>query len=471
MAVMSHELRTPLTAVMGYAELLHDGIVGPINSEQKNFAFRIMKSAEHQVSMIDDIMDFAAIEAGKLVVKPQVTNVIKAVTDAVSLVEPLLRAKNLAFDVEAPNSLLATTDPARVKQVLVNLLTNATKFTDHGSVTLEVETHGDKMVFRVTDTGVGISEANQDKIFEKFWQVSQGTTRTVGGGNHYVDVFVDEEGYVWVGVHFGSRGLGHNIAMGFNALAGGYNWGERVAEREGLLSLQSILGQDYWELMHLAGDYAYAGREWVANTVVKILGGKQVDLVHNNHNFAWREKHYIVDDDYTDEVIVVRKGATPAFPGQRGFIGGSMGDDAVIVEGALDGGRLSPFVMKEGLDDYPEPVGRVQERAMYSTVHGAGRVMSRTEAKGKRNRKTGELKLDADGNAVKPPKITEQMMDEWLKERGVIRRGGEVDEAPQAYRRLPDVLAAQGNTVNVLHTLKPVIVVMAGSDVFDPYRD
>src|SRR5688572_20683823 len=141
---------------------------------------------------------------------------------------------------------------------------------------------------------------------------------TVGGGNHYVDVFADENGDIWVGVHFGSRGFGHTVASGFLAIGQGAKWGTRVPEREVLLDLDQPTGQDYWTLMTLAGEYAYAGREWVARKVVSILGGREVELVHNHHNFAWREQHD------GQEVIVVRKGATPAFPGQKGFIGGSM---------------------------------------------------------------------------------------------------------------------------------------------------
>ena len=151
---------------------------------------------------------------------------------------------------------------------------------------------------------------------------------TVGSGNHYVDVFADESDAIWVGVHFGSRGFGHTIASGFLALSQGEKWGARVPEREALLPLDQPMGHDYWALMTLAGEYAYAGREWVARKVVAMLGGRELELVHNHHNFAWREEH----DGET--VIVVRKGATPAFPGQKGFVGGSMGDDAVIVRGA-----------------------------------------------------------------------------------------------------------------------------------------
>ncbi len=261
---------------------------------------------------------------------------------------------------------------------------------------------------------------------------------TVGGGNHYVDVFADENGDVWVGVHFGSRGFGHAVASGFLALSQGKRWGERVPELEALLSLARPLGHDYWQLMTLAGQYAYAGREWVARKVVAILGGEERELVHNHHNFAWKETH--AGTDY----VVVRKGATPAFPGQKGFVGGSMGDNAVIVEGARQDSER-------------------QRAALYSTVHGAGRVMSRTAARGKVNRKTGAL--------ITPGKVTWEMLRHWVGEKGVILRGGGLDESPHAYRRLPDVLAAQGDTITVLHTLTPLIVVMAGENEFDPYRD
>ena len=265
---------------------------------------------------------------------------------------------------------------------------------------------------------------------------------TVGSGNHYVDVFADEAGAVWVGVHFGSRGFGHTVASTFMALHQGGAWGDKGKETEALLSLDDELGKDYWALMTLAGRYAYTGREWVARKVVELLGGREKELVHNHHNYAWKEMHD------GREVVVVRKGATPAFPGQKGFVGGSMGDDAVILQGRAD----------------PDAETKTQqEAALYSTVHGAGRVMSRTQAAGKwdykrKIRKTAGL-------------ISQEMMQDWLAEKGVILRGGGLDEAPQAYRRLPDVLAAQGATVEVLHTLTPLVVVMAGANEFDPYKD
>jgi len=265
---------------------------------------------------------------------------------------------------------------------------------------------------------------------------------TVGSGNHYVDVFADETGAIWVGVHFGSRGFGHTVASNFLALGQGAQWGERVPETEVLLPLDQHLGHDYWHLMELAGRYAYAGREWVARKVVALLGGRELELVHNHHNFAWNETHE------GEELVVVRKGATPAFPGQLGFIGGSMGDDAVIVRGA---------------ESQDPAVVETQREALFSTVHGAGRVMSRTAAAGKRHRKTGKM--------ISEGKVSPEMMQEWVARKGVLLRGGGLDESPHVYRRLPEVLAAQGGTIEVLHTLRPLVVVMAGADEFDPYKD
>lgn len=269
---------------------------------------------------------------------------------------------------------------------------------------------------------------------------------TVGSGNHYVDVFVDEYDQLWVGVHFGSRGFGHGVASGFKNLALTGDWFENAKEQEVLLHMKSSLGQDYWALMELAGEYAYAGREWVAREVVKLLGGTEVDLVHNHHNFAWKEQHET--DQGEEELIVVRKGATPAFPGQRGFVGGSMGDNAVILKGRQT---------TEAVD--------LQAAAMYSTVHGAGRVMSRTQAAGKYKGWGKDRVKVSDGL------ISADMLEQWLKPMNVVLRGGGLDEAPQAYRRLPEVLEAQGATIQVEHTLRPLIVVMAGPNEFDPYKD
>lgn len=252
-------------------------------------------------------------------------------------------------------------------------------------------------------------------------QMAQAQLGTVGGGNHYVDLFRDaKDGHVWIGVHFGSRGLGHKMTTGFLKKLGAT---DRMDAAPTILEAESELGRRYIAAIALGGRYAYAGREWVVDTIRGMLAAKVTKTVHNHHNFAWQERHG--DRDYW----VVRKGATPAFPGQERFVGGSMGDDAVIIEGiASDDARTS----------------------LYSTVHGAGRVVSRRAAKA-----TFDVKA----------------MDAWLTKKGVIRIGGELDESPMAYRRLDAVLAHHAGTIRVKHRLEPVLVLMAGRDVRDPYRD
>jgi len=191
---------------------------------------------------------------------------------------------------------------------------------------------------------------------------------TVGSGNHYVDIFEDEKDRIWVGVHFGSRGLGHKTATHFLKAAGAK---DGMDVEPCVLPINSDLGSQYLEAMKLAGDYAYAGRDWVCARVVSLLGASILEEVHNHHNFAWLEEHG------GRKLWVVRKGATPAFPGQKGFVGGSMGDVSVILEG-----------VEHALGN----------ETLYSTVHGAGRVMGRMEAKGKYN-KTGECVRAGQGHA------------------------------------------------------------------------
>jgi tRNA-splicing ligase RtcB (3'-phosphate/5'-hydroxy nucleic acid ligase) len=256
---------------------------------------------------------------------------------------------------------------------------------------------------------------------------------TVGSGNHYVDLFTDEQDRVWIGVHFGSRGLGHRTATYFLEKAGAK---DGMDVEPCVIRADSDLGAQYLECMALAGEYAYAGRDWVCSRVAKLLGGKILEEVHNHHNFAWREAHG------GEDFWVVRKGATPAFPGQKGFVGGTMGEVSVILEGVEN---------------------ESAKHSLYSTVHGAGRVMGRMEAKGKVNRKTGEVK--------RAGKVTQEMMEGWLRRANVELRGAGLDESPDCYKRLPDVLAEHGDSIRILHTLTPVGVAMAGANEFDPYKD
>lgn len=296
---------------------------------------------------------------------------------------------------------------------------------------------------------------------------------TVGSGNHYVDLFRDEEDYLWIGVHFGSRGFGHKTASGFLALAQGLKFEEHANEGEMdsppiVFPTDSELGQAYIEAMTLAGEYAYAGRDVVVDTVKHLLGAFTDYEVHNHHNFAWHEEH-------DGEMFwVVRKGCTPAFPGQQGFVGSTMAEESVILEGTDSAGD-----------------------ALFSTVHGAGRAMSRTEAAGKKRKRWSCNNRDCDW--VQPPRTHkpddgacpncghDKLTKRWVQERegridweattadldakGIELRGAAADEAPGAYKRLDEVLAAHGNTIRILHRLQPIGVAMAGPDIYDPFKD
>lgn len=264
-------------------------------------------------------------------------------------------------------------------------------------------------------------------------QKAQQQLGTVGSGNHYVDLFTDELDRVWIGVHFGSRGLGHGIASWFLKAAGAK---DGMEVEPCVLDVAGDLGEQYIKAMELGGAYAYAGRDWVCGRVATLLGATILEEVHNHHNFAWRETHG------GDELWVVRKGATPAFPGQKGFVGGTMAEPAVILEGV----------------ENPDA-----KLSLYSTVHGAGRVMGRKEATGVFDRRTGACKRE--------PKVTGDMMTAAVKEAKVELRGAGVDESPHCYKRLNEVLAAHGGTIRILHTLTPVGVAMASAKEFDPYKD
>src|SRR6478752_2592909 len=276
----------------------------------------------------------------------------------------------------------------------------------------------------------------------KLAQLAASQLGTVGSGNHYVNLMVDEEGMVWIGVHFGSRGFGHKTASGFLALAQGLPFDGRA--HEGEMDSPPVLFEVDSELGEAAGAE-----------------------VHNDHDCAWREEH--LGRTYW----VVRKGCTRARPGQEGFVGGSMGTESVILEGV------------ESAEN---------EKALYSTVHGAGRVMSRTQAAGRVRKRTrwacghrdcpyvadepgtcpehcSKLRKWRTEEQVKPGLVDWPAVQARLREQGIVLVGGGADEAPEVYKRLPEVLAAHGDTIRVKHTLRPLGVAMAGRDVVDPYKD
>ncbi len=302
---------------------------------------------------------------------------------------------------------------------------------------------------------------------------------TIGSGNHYVDLFEDGgDGALWIGVHFGSRGFGHKTATWALEQAGATN--DSMMAPPVTIPVDSELGAQYIDAMERAGRYAYAGRDWVVCRVLSLLGAQATDYIHNHHNYAWRETHGGRD------LWVHRKGATPAFPNQRGFVGGTMGEYAVILKGI--------------------PSERSAE-ALYSTVHGAGRVLSRTQAAGKTKRtKTwtcgqrecvhheqgfpvsqfnrgrdnslprcpdcgGALRLWTVLTPIREGLINFEEVQARMREANIELRGAGADEAPACYKRLSDVLQEHAGTITVTNILMPIGVAMAGRDEFDPFKD
>jgi RNA-splicing ligase RtcB len=297
-----------------------------------------------------------------------------------------------------------------------------------------------------------------------------GYSQPIGGGIAY-------EGYV------SPSGVGYDIGCGnkavqtkltrsdLDALGGvetvmreiarriSFGMGVAATERVDHPVLDKIRSADFAPQRKLA--------ELAESQLGTVGSAEAVHEVHNHHNFAWREEHF------GRVYWVIRKGCTPARPGQEGFVGGSMGDDSVILEGVA------------GVD---------ADESLHSTVHGAGRVMSRTQAAGRVRRRKRCACTHRDcphvaespgtcpehGGNLRKVWIEEQVkrgVVDWpavqarLREQGIVLIGGGADEAPEVYKRLPEVLAAHGGTIRVKHTLRPLGVAMAGRDVVDPYKD
>ncbi len=182
LAVMSHELRTPLSAIIGYEELLFDGITGPVNDGQRTQLGRIKASATHLLSLIDEVLTLSRVEAGREVTNPERIPVLEALHESAVLAEPLAAEKGLVLRVVPPDDSCAVwADATKLRQILLNLLTNAIKFTDSGSVSIESGKCGEMIEIMVRDTGIGISPADHERVFDTFWQVEQKSTRKVGG--------------------------------------------------------------------------------------------------------------------------------------------------------------------------------------------------------------------------------------------------------------------------------------------------
>lgn len=180
LATMSHELRTPLNAIIGYQSLLKEGIDGTLNESQLAQLSRIRAGADHLLGLIDEILTYSRVEAGKEVVRLEDAELRPIVEEAVAMVKPLAGAKGLTLRVDVPDARL-TTDSGKLRQILLNLLSNAVKFTDSGEILVRGHLNGDTAEFSIADTGIGIADENLQRIFEPFWQVQQSATRRAGG--------------------------------------------------------------------------------------------------------------------------------------------------------------------------------------------------------------------------------------------------------------------------------------------------
>jgi tRNA-splicing ligase RtcB len=265
---------------------------------------------------------------------------------------------------------------------------------------------------------------NATRLLKSLQMKGKQQLATSGSGNHFVEwgaftLYGDDAQlglkagkYLALLSHSGSRGVGFKIANTYTAIAEEMHPGlDKGLQKLAWLPLDSEAGQEYWLSMELAGRFASANHFVIHQRVARAAGLKEVAMVENFHNFAWRE----VLPDGT-EAIVHRKGATPAGAGVLGIIPGSMGDAGYVVRGKGDA------------------------QSLQSASHGAGRAMSRKAAFNS---------------------ITKTARDEYLRQKGVTLLGGAIDEAPQAYKDVRQVIAAQDDLVEVIGTFTPKIVRMA----------
>jgi signal transduction histidine kinase len=178
LASMSHELRTPIGAISGYADLLKDGLFGPVVPEQEEPLQRIKSVSSHLLSIVEEILVFARVEAGREDVRLVDTEAAAELRQAVNAVEPLVKKKGLTIDVDMPAERIPMrTDSVKAGQILINLLGNAIKFTEKGGIHLRVSRESDMVRFVVEDTGEGIPASHIERIFEPFTQIETSFAR------------------------------------------------------------------------------------------------------------------------------------------------------------------------------------------------------------------------------------------------------------------------------------------------------
>ncbi|PWH12037.1 MAG: hypothetical protein DDG60_15240 [Anaerolineae bacterium] len=184
LANMSHELRTPLNSILGFTDVMLEGIDGPLTEYMENDLRLIQKNGQHLLSLINDVLDMAKIESGRMNLHPERFNLYDLIQNVMNITSALANAKNLTLFIEPDTdpALEITADETRIKQVLINVVNNAIKFTESGYISIHAACTGDdKILITVNDTGIGIPADHLEKIFQEFSQVDTSTTRKVGG--------------------------------------------------------------------------------------------------------------------------------------------------------------------------------------------------------------------------------------------------------------------------------------------------
>lgn len=182
LSVISHELRTPLNFIMGFGSILQDEIAGPLNAKQQEFLSKMLNGVDRMLVLVNDLLDFAKIQAGKLDLVAVPTDFVPLAKEVHSTLKPLAEQKGLTFTLDVPDRLVAVLDGPRIVQVLNNLVGNAIKFTPAGgSITLRARREGDDLVVEVQDTGIGIAEDDLPRLFTRFLQLDMSSTRQAGG--------------------------------------------------------------------------------------------------------------------------------------------------------------------------------------------------------------------------------------------------------------------------------------------------
>jgi signal transduction histidine kinase len=185
LGTISHELRTPLTAIIGYAELLQDGLAGPLAEPQAEFVRRIRESSDHLLRLVEEVLRYTRLQAQEEQPVLARVDVGALAEQSLAVVVPLAHRKGLALHLDRPDApVWLDTDATKLRQILVNLLGNAVKFTDHGEVRVRVlppRRDDDPVTLEVADTGIGIPAALLPHVFDPFWQAEQTTTRLRGG--------------------------------------------------------------------------------------------------------------------------------------------------------------------------------------------------------------------------------------------------------------------------------------------------